>query len=500
MLQKLIKTIFFSSLVWTAGAILTQDALGADTVVYALQGGNDALGTLDLNTGVFTQISTKAVNDYELGVYGGVLYGVSTQCLCLFQLNPPTAAPTFAPVSFGNNNGNSFGALNGFGSTTNGLFAVGAAFGGLNSLWSVSPATGTPALIGSTGITTGGGSGFLSASSDSTELYWEVQTNCTDTLYSLNTSTGAATLIGTAGACYPSPTGNPFAMVFTGGALWANFYSAGFGTINTSSGAQTLVSTNSFPAFFGLAPYPLVLPPAPVISAVENGASFLAGGVTNSWVTIKGTNVSPVTDNWDNSVVNGVLPISLDGVGVSIGGKPAYIYYIAPGQLNVLAPDIGPGPVSVTVTTPSGTSAGVTATIALYGPAFFMWPGSQVVATRQDYSYAVAAGTFAGAATVPAAPGDVLILWATGFGPTNPPAPDGVVAPSTQTYNTLAAPTVTIDNIPALVYGAALAPGSVGLYQIAIQVPTTLANGTWPIQAMIGGVSSPAGTVLTVQQ
>ena len=74
------------------------------------------------------------------------------------------------------------------------------------------------------------------------------------------------------------------------------------------------------------------------------------------------------------------------------------------------------------------------------------------------------------------------------------------MVPSTQTYNTLAAPTVTIDNIPTLVYGAALAPGSVGLYQIAIQVPTTLANGTWPIQAMIGGVSSPAGTVLTVQQ
>lgn len=183
MLHKLIKTIFFSSFVWTAGTILTQDAPGADTVVYALQAGNDALGTLDLNTGVFTQVSTQAVNDYELGVYAGILYGASNQCGCLFQLNPPTAAPTFAPIPF-SNNGNSFGALNGFGSTTAGLFAVGAAFGGLNSLYPVNPTTGAPTLIGSTGITTGGGTGFLSASSDSTELYWEVQTNCTDTLYS----------------------------------------------------------------------------------------------------------------------------------------------------------------------------------------------------------------------------------------------------------------------------------------------------------------------------
>ena len=39
--------------------------------------------------------------------------------------------------------------------------------------------------------------------------------------------------------------------------MWANFYSSGFGTINTTNGAQTFVSTNSFPAFAGLAPYPL---------------------------------------------------------------------------------------------------------------------------------------------------------------------------------------------------------------------------------------------------
>jgi uncharacterized protein (TIGR03437 family) len=50
----------------------------------------------------------------------------------------------------------------------------------------------------------------------------------------------------------------------------------------------------------------------------------------------------------------------------------------------------------------------------------------------------------------------------------------------------------------ATVYGAALAPGSVGLYQIAIQVPLSLADGDWPIQALIGGVLSPAGTILSV--
>jgi uncharacterized protein (TIGR03437 family) len=238
----------------------------------------------------------------------------------------------------------------------------------------------------------------------------------------------------------------------------------------------------------------------PTIVSVVNGASFKPGVTANSWVTIQGTNLADQTDDWSHSIVNGALPTSLDGVSVTMGGKPAYIYFISPGQLNVLAPDVPAGPISVTVTTAAGASTAFSATAGAYGPAFFLWPGSQVVATRQDYSYAAKAGTFAGSTTVPAKPGDVLILWATGYGPTTPPAPSGASVPASGGYSTASAPTVTINNTPATVYGAALAPGSAGLYQIAIQVPTTLADGDWPIQATIGGVASPAGTILSVHQ
>jgi uncharacterized protein (TIGR03437 family) len=48
--------------------------------------------------------------------------------------------------------------------------------------------------------------------------------------------------------------------------------------------------------------------------------------------------------------------------------------------------------------------------------------------------------------------------------------------------------------------GAALVSGSAGQYEIAIQIPSTLANGGWPVQATIGGVSSSSGAVLTVHQ
>jgi uncharacterized protein (TIGR03437 family) len=175
--------------------------------------------------------------------------------------------------------------------------------------------------------------------------------------------------------------------------------------------------------------------------------------------------------------------------------------YISPTQINLIVPDIAAGTAPVVVTNNGISPTGLfTTQSSLYGPAFFSWPGNQVVATRQDYSYAVKSGTFPTLATAAAKPGEVLILWATGFGPTNPPAPPGVPVPADKTYSTSTPPTVTINNVSATVYGAALASGYAGLYQVAIQVPESLTDGDWPIIATIGGVSSPTGIILSVKR
>jgi len=271
MKRKLFKATFFFSFICMAGIMLTQNTLrAADTIVYAIRIGDQTLGTLDLNTGAYTQISTTAISEYGLGVFGGILYGAGG-CGCLIQINPSTGAVTPSPIPF-SHNGNNFGSLNGFGSTTGGLFAVGAGAGGLNALYSIDPATGLETLIGSTGITAGGGTGFLSASNDSSKLYWEIQTNTIDTLYSLNTSTGAATLIGAEDESFPKTTGNPYSMVLTGGTLWANFYASGFGTIDTATGHQIFVSTGPFKALFGMAPYPLT-PTPPFVGSMGHIAA-----------------------------------------------------------------------------------------------------------------------------------------------------------------------------------------------------------------------------------
>ncbi len=238
----------------------------------------------------------------------------------------------------------------------------------------------------------------------------------------------------------------------------------------------------------------------PVITAVLNGASLQPGLTPNSWTTIKGSALASITDTWDKAVVNGKLPTALDGVSVSIGGKPAYIYYVSPTQINLVAPDIGFGSQSVIVSNSSGASAAFTVTSAQYGPAFFLWPGNQTVATRQDFSWAVKNGTFAGTASAAAKPGEVIILWGAGFGPTSPVAPVGVELPADQTYSASLPPAITINNLAATVYGAALAPGNAALYQVAIQVPDSLPDGDWPIQASVGGVQSPAGVLISVHK
>jgi len=143
------------------------------------------------------------------------------------------------------------------------------------------------------------------------------------------------------------------------------------------------------------------------------------------------------------------------------------------------------------------TESAVSATVQ---PAFFLWPGSYAVATRQDFSWAVKNGIFPGTTTVPAKPGDVVILWGTGFGPTNPAAPIGVLIPSDTIYRTASPVTISLGDTTALVYSVALAPVYAGLYQVAIQIPPSLANGDYPVIATIDGAQSPAGVLITVQK
>jgi uncharacterized protein (TIGR03437 family) len=238
--------------------------------------------------------------------------------------------------------------------------------------------------------------------------------------------------------------------------------------------------------------------PAPVsrITAVVNAASFQPGIASGGFVSILGTGFGASTRSWTSSDFSGAgLPVSLDGVSVTIGGKPAYVEYISPTQINAIAPDDGSiGQAEARVTTPQGASYAGTAVKQKAAPAFFTYfvgGASYVAAVHVD---GVTVGP-AGPSSRPAVPGEVIEIYGTSFGPTNPPAP------TSQTISQpapLSVPvTVTIGGIDAQVQWAGIvAPG---LYQLNVEIPAGGA-GDQPIQASLGGFQSASGPVVAISQ
>jgi uncharacterized protein (TIGR03437 family) len=237
----------------------------------------------------------------------------------------------------------------------------------------------------------------------------------------------------------------------------------------------------------------------PTIAGVSNSASGAPGVVPDSFVSIYGSGFTTIPlDTWSNSVKNGQLPTQLDGVSVMIGGVPAYVNAITPGQINVQAPDVPLGNTTVTVTNSNGASAPFSSTVQLVSPALFPWPNNQPVATHTDFSIAAANGTFSGQTTVPAKPGEIIVLWGTGFGPTMPTVPAGQ-EPGNNAGATLTNPvSVTLDGTGLQVLSNVLS-GYAGEYQIAVQLPASMANGNHQLVVTSNGVSSPTYT-LVVQQ
>lgn len=241
---------------------------------------------------------------------------------------------------------------------------------------------------------------------------------------------------------------------------------------------------------------PAASSPRPAISSergVVNAASFQPGITQNSWITITGSNFSTTSRAWaPGDITSGKLPTSLDGVSVTVNNKPAYVEYISPTQINALAPaDDSAGPVEVKVTVNGQTSASVTANLQSFSPAFFTFNGRYLAATHADNTFLGKTGLFASAPdiTTPAKPGETIVLYGTGFGPTDPSIPAGQMADRLASVVTPL--TITIGGIPANVSFGGLIPNFAGLYQFNVQVPSSAGDGDQPVTLQIGGVSSP---------
>jgi uncharacterized protein (TIGR03437 family) len=228
-----------------------------------------------------------------------------------------------------------------------------------------------------------------------------------------------------------------------------------------------------------------------------NAASFQAGMSQFAWVSIFGSNLSSTSRAWRaTDIVGGKLPTQLDKVTVTIDGKPAYISYISPTQINALvAADSTLGSVQISTTNQGLASNSFSATMSATSPAFFTTKNNYAAALRADNKTIVGPATlFAGGASAPAKPGEIISIYGTGFGTGGTVIPDGVTI-STPIGITIA--TFTIGNLPANVsFSGLVGPG---LYQFNVTVPATLADGDAQVVATVGSATTPTGVLVSVQ-
>ena len=236
--------------------------------------------------------------------------------------------------------------------------------------------------------------------------------------------------------------------------------------------------------------------PAPVITKVANAEGESPLIAPNTWVEIKGENLAMAGFDriWGASdIVNSAMPTALNGVSATVNGKSAYVYYVSPAQVNILTP---PSPISgqvqVTLTT-NGLNAAFTAQALAAAPSFFVFNGGPYIAATHLNGSLIGPATLYPGASTPATPGETIVLYANGFGPTSTLVTSGSV---TQSGTLSPLPVITMGGVPATVAFAGLvAPGE---FQFNVVVPSTLANGDQSILATYNSQSTQSNTLITI--
>jgi uncharacterized protein (TIGR03437 family) len=235
--------------------------------------------------------------------------------------------------------------------------------------------------------------------------------------------------------------------------------------------------------------------PTPTIQAVITASSYggFASIAPGTWIEIYGVNVATTTGVWGSANFHGNnAPTALGGTTVTVGGQPAFIDYVSPAQVNVqVSSDVGTASQPVVVTTVGGASLPYPVTVdatlpGLLAPSSFNIHNKQyAVALFSDGFYVLPPGLVPGVASKRAVPGDTIVLYGIGFGPTTPDNPAGVIVQDTNALNT--SMDVSIGGVPAQVQYAGLTATFVGLYQFNVVVPDVPASDTTPLTFKLGG-------------
>lgn len=246
-----------------------------------------------------------------------------------------------------------------------------------------------------------------------------------------------------------------------------------------------------------------------------------------SIISVFGQNFSTSTTLFADLDGDGNIARILGGTCLEMNGVRLPIFTMTPGQINAQASAsqvFGPASFQVitncdtanallsergTITPRSLDSDVETATVETATPGFFLFPplaDDGLIAARfnADAIAVAPAGMFNDqfGPSRPAQPGDIVVLFGTGWGPTTASLGTGQLATGAAQLLPVANPTVSFGGIFLAqddVFYVGVTPNTAGLYQLAIRVPAVAIAGNYPVVLTVYGKSTPVGPVIPVE-
>jgi uncharacterized protein (TIGR03437 family) len=244
----------------------------------------------------------------------------------------------------------------------------------------------------------------------------------------------------------------------------------------------------------------VLAPPGRAISAatVLNAANYASGPLAPGEITtIPGIGLGPAT-GVGMQLISGTVATTLAQSRVLFDGVPAPLLYVRDDQINAVVPYsiAGRSTTQVRIEHAGAISDALTLPIAATSPGIFTLDGSgagQGAIRNHDEGLNSAAN--------PAAPGSVVIIFATGAGLASPVPADGGITGTDVLPKPINPVSVWIGGAEAEVLYAGAAPEQVaGVLQVNARIPMGIVSGpAVPVVLAIGGVKSQPGVTLAVQ-
>jgi uncharacterized protein (TIGR03437 family) len=210
----------------------------------------------------------------------------------------------------------------------------------------------------------------------------------------------------------------------------------------------------------------------PAISSVQNAADGSTSVAPGGLISVYGAQLSAT--NIATSQIP--LPTALGESCLVVNGAPIPLLFVSTGQVNAQLPLNMGGNVSMDIHTPAGVSNNFNFVVASSAPAVFL-SGTAGPETGLATVFRAANGQIV-TPTNPVRPGDTLVIYLTGMGPTSPEVQAGQQTPSTLLTSVTQAPALSLGSANLTIDYAGLVPGFIsGLYQINATVPKGAAGG-----------------------